>query len=400
VSAQSDPHAKERRARQLIYLKTLVVLLSYIALTWIIHRVYMGKHVPDVELSLALSFTLQQIMAIFTLLGISFAAKMVRYYRAQRAALFQPSIREKLVLHLNGSNQWVELRQIHATYPRELEDCLAEILATIHGAGTERLCEVAQEFGLLGRWQIQSRGRNARRRRKAISRLCLLGAASHQDLLEALHDPDDLVRLEAARALTRSSDAGMLAAVFDMALDQNRMVRAILAEALRAEAHELYRVAVPATLGSPDTKRVLAALEILRGWRKSAVIPQLPALLAHPDAAVRSAALHLVPQSGLTPQCERLIWAALGDADPGVCAAAAEVCGKLKLSWSLVMLRRALQNASTDTVLAAAHALAEIGSDGSQVLEAEVSSGVPVCAAAALEALEHAKLNRAATVGM
>lgn len=400
MNARPDPHTTERRTRLVIYLKTLSVLLSYIALTWLIHRTYMHKHVPDIELSLALSFTLQQIVAIFTLLGISFATKFARYLRAQQAAVFHPHIREKLILHLNGADQWAILRHIRKKNPRDLEDCLVEILGSINGAGTERLSEVAQEFGLLRKWQDHLHSRNARRRRKAVSRLCLLGPVAQQDLAEALQDSDGLVKVEAARALTRSGKEQMLTSVFQMALAENRLVRAILTEALRPYARELHGGAVSAALHLPDAKRVLAALEILRAWGKSAVIPDLPAMLAHNDATVRAAALHLVPQAGMTPESEEQIWLALEDADAEVRAAAAEVCGKLRLSSSLLLLEHALEGEVHGPVLAAAYALAELGTRGCQALENAVLSGNPLRAAAALEALERVKLNRAATVGM
>jgi hypothetical protein len=400
MNGTPDPHTRERRARLVIYLKTLSVLLSYIALTWLIHHVYMRKHVPDVELSLALAFTLQQILAIFTLLGISFVTKFARYYRAQQAAVFHPHIREKLILHLNGADQWAILRQIRKKNPNELEECLVEILASVSGGGTERLSEVAQEFGLLRKWQKQRHSRKAKRRRKAVSRLCLLGPVARTDLVEALKDLDGLVKVEAARALTRSGDEQMLAAVFQMALEENRLMRAILTEALRQHARELYRSAVPAALRLPDAKRVLAALEIVRAWGKSAVIPELPAMLAHDDASVRTAALHLVPQAGMTPESEEQIWLALEDPDAEVRAAAAEICGKLKLSSSLLLLEHALEDDVPGPVLASAHALAELGTRGCQALENAVLSDNPLRAAAALEALEHVKLNRAASVGM
>jgi uncharacterized membrane protein (DUF485 family) len=400
MSACPDPHTLERRARRVIYLKTLAVLVSYIALTWLIHRTYMHKHVPDRELSLALSFTLQQILAILALLGISFAAKFARYYRAQQAAVFHPNILEKLILHLNGSDQWPLLRHIRKNNLRELEDCLVEILGTINGAGTERLAEVVQEFGLLRKWQNERRSRNAKRRRKAVSRLCLLGPVAQRDLVEALRDRDTLVKVEAARALARWGNEKMLAAVFHLALEQNRLVRAILTEALRPNARELYRRVVPAALRLPDARRVVATLEMLRAWGKSAVIPELPAMLMHHDATVRTAALRLVPQAGMTPECEALIWQSLGDPDAEARVAAAEVCGKLKLSSSLLLLKHALEDDAPEPVLASAYALAELGTRGSQALEDAVLSSNPRRAGAALEALEHFKLNRAATVGM
>ena len=63
-----DAYRDERNARRAIYLKTLAVLVSYIWLTWLIHHFVMSKHVPDPELSLALAFTLQQVIANFILL--------------------------------------------------------------------------------------------------------------------------------------------------------------------------------------------------------------------------------------------------------------------------------------------------------------------------------------------
>jgi HEAT repeat protein len=388
------------RIRRLVYLKTLSVLLGYIALTWIIHRLYMHKHVPDPELSLALSFTLQQVIAILTLLAISFAAKFVRHYRGRQVARFHPLIREKLTLHLTGSDQWTFLRRARKRHLRELEDCLVEILVSVNGTGTERLADVGQQFGLVQRWQDQCRSRNRRRRRRAVSRLCLLGSTAQRDLLQALHDPDSQVKVEAARALARSGEPPMLAQVFNMALDQNLLVRAILTEALRPRARELYHSAVAHALVSNSPKRTVAALEMLRAWGRSAVIPELPHMLTHPTPAVRAAALRLIPQAGIAPECERQIWHALEDADPEVRATAAEVCGKLRLSSALLLLKHSMQDAVAATTLASAHALAELGPKGCTLLESEVVSGDPQRAAVALEALERVKLNRMVTVGM
>jgi len=123
-------------------------------------------------------------------------------------------------------------------------------------------------------------------------------------------------------------------------------------------------------------------------------------MLAHDDAAVRCAALHLAPQTEMTPEIEEQIWLALEDSDSEVRTAAAEVCGKLKLSSSQLLLEHALEDEAPGPVLASAYALAELGTRGCQALENAVLSGNPRRAAAALEALERVKLNRAATVGM
>jgi hypothetical protein len=400
MSPREDTRRRERRARLFIHLRALAVLLGYLLLTWIIHRVYMRRHVPDPELSLALSFTLQQVMAIFTLLGVSFSVKFARYYRTRRAARFHPLIREKLTLHLTGLDQWAILERISKRHLREAEDCLVEILAAVNGAETQRLAEVARQFGLFHKWQKQCRSRSIGRRRRAVSRLCLLGAAAHSDLLDALQDSDGLVRLEAARALARTGEPHLLAEVFRMALDQSLLARAILTEGLRPHAAELYSTAVPEALRSSNSPRIVAALDMLQAWGKSAAIAELHGLLSHPDPAVRAAVLRLVPQAGISGECEEQIWRALAEGGSEVRTAAAEVCGKLRLSSATLLLKGAMEDAAPDAVLAAAYALAQLGTTGCGLLEAEVVAGHAFRAAAALEALERVKLNRAVTVGM
>jgi hypothetical protein len=400
MTTRQDPVHGERRARAIIYLKTLSTLVAYILLTWLIHRVYMRRHVPDPELSLALSFVLQQVTAILLLLGGSFVAKFVRYYRARQVLLFQPLITEKLTSHLMGTDQWTTLRRIRDRHVRELDECLAQILTSISGPERERLVEVAKDLGLMRRWQQLYRSRSAERRRVAVARLGLLGRIAQGDLLRALHDPDAFVKVEAARALAQSGETEMLAAVFDRALDQNVLVRAILTEALRPHAAEICRNAIPQALRLADGKRVVAALEMLRAWGRSGTVPELSHMLSHINPAVREAALRLVPQAGLTPQCEQQVLQALEEQEAGVRTAAAEVCGQLKIASALLLLKRAMRGTAAAATLASAHAMAAIGPKGCALLETEVVTGGAFPAAAALEALEHAKLNRQLTVGM
>ena len=400
MTARQDVVQGERRARAIIYLKTLSTLVAYILLTWWIHRVYMHRHVPDPELSLALSFVLQQVTAILVLLGGSFVAKFSRYYRARQVLLFQPLITEKLTSHLMGANQWTILRRICDRHIRELDECVAQILTSISTPARERLVEVARDLGLMRRWQQLYRSRNAERRRAAVARLGLLGRIAQGDLLRALQDPDALVKVEAARALAHSGETEMLAAVFNRALDQNVLVRAILTEALRPHAAEICQSAIPRALRSADGNRVVAALEMLRAWGRSGTVPELYHLLSHIHPAVREAALRLVPQAGLTPQCEQQVLQALEEQEAGVRTAAAEVCGQLKIASALLLLKRAMRGTAAAATLASAHAMAVMGPKGCALLETEVVTGGAFPAAAALEALEHAKLNRQLTAGM
>ena len=400
MTAREDHIQNDRIARAIVYLKTASVLGAYLLLTWLIHRWYMRWHVPDPELSLALSFTVQQLTAIFVLLGASFVVKLVRHYRARQMVLYQDVISSKLTSHLIGADEWITLRQLRERHVREFEACLAGVLASISGPGRERLVEVARELGLVERWRQRYRSRNPRRRRLAVARLGLVGRVAQTDLLRALEDADNLVKVEAARALVKSGESEMLAAVFDMALDQNRLVRAMLTEALRPHVAEICRSALPRALHSADARRVAAALEMLRAWGRSASILELHPMLSHSNPAVREAALHLVPQAALTPQCEQQVLRALEQEDPRVRTVAAEVCGKLRLSSALLLLKRAMRGAEPSAALASAYAMAEMGPKGCAILENEVVGGGAFAAAAALEALERVKLNRQVTAGM
>lgn len=391
----------ERRARRVIYSKTLSVMVAYIFLTWFIHRVFMSRRVPDTQLSLALSFALQQVIAIFTLLGVSFVIKFARYWRARRSVQLYPQIRETLMLHLTVADQREVLHRIRKRHLWALEECLIQMLAAVNGAGSERFAGLAEEFGLVAKWRSRYRSRNARRRRAAVARLGLTDSPGVRELLmTALKDPDDLVKVEAARALVRSGDEAMLAAVFDMALDQNLLVRVVLTEALRPHARELCGHVVPQALTTLDPRRLVAALEMLRAWGRSAVVPGLYPMLSHSNAAVRAAALQLLPQAGITPECEHQVWRALEDEDPEVRAAAATVCGRMKLVSALLLLKRSLHSGGAKAVVASAYALAELGPKGYALLESEVVAGDSFRAAAALEALERCKLNRMVSVGM
>jgi hypothetical protein len=115
---------------------------------------------------------------------------------------------------------------------------------------------------------------------------------------------------------------------------------------------------------------------------------------------VRVAALNLIPQSGLAVECEQYVWRALEDDHAGVRQAAAEVCGKTRLSSATLMLKKCLRSEDRSEALASAYALAHLGSHGCRILESEVISSGSFSAAASLEALERVKLNRLVMAGI
>jgi HEAT repeat protein len=260
---------------------------------------------------------------------------------------------------------------------------------------------LAADLGLIERWREQYRSMRLSKRREAIG---WMGRLVHDEaipvLLRALSDPDDEIKLEAARSLIRSSGEREIAEVFRTAVRESLLIRAVLTEALRAHAAMLCRNVLPGELASPTAKHVRTALEIVRAWGKMLPLPAPVPLLRHEDSGVRVAALAILPQYGeaaaFGPEIVRL----LGDADERVRAAAAQTAGRLHLGSAAEALHTCLLADGADAVVAAAYALAQIGETGWRMLEKEVLGPRRASAAAALEALEQLKSERLLLVAL
>jgi len=330
-----------------------------------------------------------------------FLAALIARSRAERrrmeAERVLPEIVSGVVEFAAGNNDLTHLRRFARTHPEVLEECLLQHHAAMRGESRDRLSELALDLGLVHAWCEATRSSNAVRRRRALSRLAVVSAhepsrrISGEIVHGALRDPDRECFLEAARALVKSEEMGAIVEVFGLAMALPQMVRAILAQDLRAWALPLCESAVPQTLASADPRRVRAALEILVAWECAVPVAGLAPLAEHPDPAIRLLALKALPLTPETKESGAVVLRALDCGREEESVAAAAAAGRMKLESAVVSLARCLRTGQVALARAAAAALAEMPEAGWETLQEMSRYGEPVAASAALEALERAR---------
>jgi hypothetical protein len=391
----------ERSGRIAVLSKTLAFGMAYLLAIVSVNRFYLNPRIASRELSLAMSIAFVQCATISALLAFSFCQKLARQIRESRAARVSPCIREFQALHAAGNNHLEDIRQIQVAYPREVEQCLVEFLRMVRGGGREVLAQLASDLRLIKQWQRQFRSRNLARRKKAVAHLALVPRKFAGDVLQqALSDPDESVRMHAARHMVSNLEPGELPQVFALVVNGSLVARMVLAEDLRPYALELSREAIPAVLAGGEPAAALAALQVLRAWGKFLPLPQVYPLLRHADAAVRVAALDIVPLVPRLAQLEAEILHALNDPAEQVRSAAARTAATLNVSGAMPQLTRCLHDQDARTAAAAAYALAQLGADGCRILEQEMLTGSLLAASAALEALQVVQTAPAETVAV
>jgi HEAT repeat protein len=385
----------ESFGRNIICLQACAVALGYALAVYLMYAFYVHRWVADSGLAFGYAFCLVEGCVISILLLLSLAIKFVRRRRDASWTRLQPVIVGKASAHLSGADSVEELRALRRRHPREVEQCMLELLMRVRGTASVRLTALIVDLGLAEFWKRQYRSRIAVKRRDAINHLGRLGAEAGLDtLVLALSDSNDEVKLEASRALISTGGVAELAAVFRTSLRESLLVRAILTEALRPYAPLLCEAAVPDALSSGNAKTVRIALDIVRAWRKSLPLARVQPLLRHPDSAVRAAALAIVPQLVSPTEFEPELLECLSDEAEAVRSAAADAAGTLRLLSALPGLKACLEQGGAEATIAAAYALARIGGQGWHILEQQVLNSRSRAASAALEALEQARSER------
>jgi HEAT repeat protein len=212
-------------------------------------------------------------------------------------------------------------------------------------------------------------------------------------LLRGLHDPSDVVRLEAGLALVRVGGADETEQVFEFAVSQNGLIRILVMEALRWRAQFLCNGVLRRYLRSGETETVIVCLETIEAWRVALDLPEMGELLCHPSPLVRERAYRALPYVTSSERFVPEILAGMADPNERVRTAAVFVAGRLKVMPALPLLVQGLNAADARLSLTAAYSLAEIGNSGIEVLEGAVMSGKPH-GATALEALERLRTGR------
>jgi HEAT repeat protein len=391
----------ERAGRIAVLSKTLAFGMAYVLVIVAVHRWYLAPRMASRELSMALTIVFVQCATLIAMLGVSCFTKLTRRLREVQMARVAPGIRELLALHAAGKDCGREIGRLRRTYPREVEQCLAEFLRMVRGCGREALSHLAADLHFIKKWQRDCNSRSKSRRRDAVAHLALVSRNfTVQTLLGALRDADESFRLHTARAMVTNADSAELAQIFALAVNGPLVTRIILAEDLRPYAIELAKDAIPAALAGGETGPVLAVLEILRAWSKFLPLPEVYPLLRHPSRTVRAGALDILPFMARSAQIEAEIIHALSDPVEEVRSAAARAAASIGVNNALPFLARRLRDPDAGAAAAAAYALAQLGPDGCRILEQETLTESLLAASAALEALERVHSSSAETVAV
>ena len=264
-------------------------------------------------------------LVLVTLLAIfSMLAKSIRYVARVRAVSISPEIRNTLASVSVGDGDRERLRWLSQHHRRPFEIIFTEFLSSFGGQINSELRILAVELGLAERWRHAIRSRNFLVQKTALANLGRIGHAIDPRLLR---HPVEQTRIEAACALLASGSTDAPAQVFKMLPDQSLLGRIRLA-------------ALPVLRYGSQTEQE-AAQEVFD-------------LLQFPDEQVH--------------------------------APAAKAAADMGISESIPLLVKQLRGDGPVSALAAARALAEMGSEGRDLLENEIySSARPQYALQALE---------------
>ena len=245
----------------------------------------------------------------------------------------------------------------------------------IHASFRPRLAAVALALSLAPHLQTAE---HAQHTTKPLKR---------QDVIPFLvRHPLEQTRVEAACTLLASGSAEAPELVFAMLPNQSLLGRILLADSLRPFASEICEQFMSDGIRSADVRRAKASFDLLRAWERWIPIDGFSRLVAERDADLRMAALPALRYAGATEEAAKDIVELLKFPDERIHALAAKAASDMGIFASIPLLINQLRTDGPSSALAAARALAELGSEGRDLLESEIFSGTrPYYALQALE---------------
>ncbi|MBZ5624472.1 MAG: hypothetical protein LAQ69_38105 [Acidobacteriia bacterium] len=331
-------------------------------------------------------------LSLLPFLAGAMSARLARRKRRAAATAARPAIQEALAIYLGGNSDLARLRALAKANPREVEEAILAFQARI-GAGCEALGDLALKLRLVQQWCCAADSRSVRVRRRAFARMAAFARYEPvrrvvgDVVARALGDSDELVRLEAARAMASSDNLEQIARVFELALSDTPLIRFLIAPELRRHANQLCEAAVPKALRSSRSGVLVTALRLLASWERTIPLADLGMLAEHPNADVRVEAMRLLPLLPATRQNRSAVLCGLADRDLRVSTAAVAAIERLKLPDGIAPLTSCLRRGSEDLARCAATALAGMPPEGRQALEGQVPNPDPIASGAARQAL-------------
>jgi HEAT repeat protein len=333
---------------------------------------------------LATGLAVVPLVLVMMLAILSMLAKSIRYIARVHAAGISPEIRATLAGVVAGGGDRERLRWLAQHHRRPFEIIFTEFLSSFGGQINSELRILAVELGLAERWRHAIRSRNFLVQKTALANLGRIGDAIDSRLLR---HPVEQIRIEAACALLASGSADAPAQVFKMLPDQSLLGRIRLADGLRPFATEICGSYLADGIGSSDARGAKASLDLLCAWERWIPVEGFSHLVAKRDIELRLAALPALRYACAWDQkAVSVIVELLEFPDERVHAPAAKAASDMGISTLIPLLVNQLREGGPVSALAAARALADMGSEGRDLLENEIySSARPQYALQALE---------------
>jgi hypothetical protein len=363
---------------------TLMVAVYVSAVYWVYRASSTASEPAARLLPLATSMAVVPCVLVIILAICSMIAKSFRYVARLRDARISPEIRETLAGVAVGYGDRDRLKCLAEQHSRPFEIIFAEFLWSFGGQINAELRILAVDFGLAVRWRRATRSRNFLAQKMALANLGRIGEAIDADLLR---HPLEQTRIEAGCAMLASGSADAPAQIFRMLPDQSLLGRILLADSLRPFATEICERYLADGIRSADVRRARASVDLLRAWERWIPIEGFSQLVGDRDIELRLAALPALRYASATVQeAAQEVFALLKFPDERAHAPAAKAAADMGMESSIPLLLSQLRKAGPVPALAAARALAEMGSKGQDLLENEILANVrPQYALQALE---------------
>ena len=373
-------------SRTRVWVSITVMVAIYIAAVYWVYKASSGASQSIARLvPLATSLAVVPLVLVTLLAIFSMSSKSVRYVARVRAAGISPEIRETLANVAAGEGDRERLRWLARHHRQPFEIIFTEFLSSFGGQINSELRILAMEFGLVKRWRRATGSRNFLVQKMALANLGRVGQSIDPCLLA---HPVEQTRIEAACAsLSSGSPDAPAQRYYKMLPDQSRLGRIRLADSLRPFATEICERYLAEDIASPDIRRARASVDLLRAWERWIPIESFSRLVGERDLELRLAALPALRYASASEQdAAQEIVDLLELPDERAHAVAAKAASDIGLSATIPLLVSQLRREGPASALAAAQALAEMGSEGRDLLEHEiVSSARPQYALQALE---------------
>jgi hypothetical protein len=269
-------------------------------------------------------------LVLVPVLGVAYLA-MLAWISLSRSRCVSPQLQAEmenaLAAYLCGSRELGTLRGFAGAHPGHLCETLLAYQVRA-AARREELCELAIALGFVDRWLRDARSANLARRRTALVRIATV--AHHQPVFrmvrefaaQASRDPDEQIRLHAARILLAGGRELDITQVFEAVMMDTPGIRSALAAELRPHAVALCENAVQWALRRENPVDIL---KILVSWERALPLTDVASLAKHPDRAVRLETMRLLRYLPATARNQEALQDGMASRDAEIQALAAAV---------------------------------------------------------------------------